>query len=186
MSGSFKLMITKVQMRNNSGDMFDCGTLKFRTSGEALGNMLEVELGWGAKVTEVTPTRISLLTHVLNCIDYSTFEGPAEEMEPLYLLVVTLCHSDQQFKGVIVDQAWATMQRVCGQDAGKPLFVKMMAGLALGGARIRAAVMLSAGFTNEADVQLGLESRVSLKDLAAVADLARQSGLTFRDALALV
>lgn len=178
-------MITKMQWRINSGQRFDQGIQEFKTSGEALGNMLEVELGWGAHVTELTITKVSLVTQVLNCTDYSVYEGSAEEMWPLYQLMLVVLHSEKRFGGAIADQAWRSMELAFGVRV-KPLVAKMMGGLVMGNARLRVAVILSAGFTDESDVKLGLESQVSLKDLAAVADLAHQSGMPFREALALV
>lgn len=178
-------MIAKKQSREKCGEHFDQGVRQFTTPFEALGNMLDVELVYGGQIVMLTPTMITLVTYVLDCEDHSTYEGSVGEMEPLCQLAATILQGERRFKNVIIEGGWHSMGRTFGMQAGKPLIIKMMAGIVHGHARLRAAVMLSLGFTDEVDVKLAIESRVSLKDLAAVAHLAHQEKLPFREALAL-
>ena len=181
-----KTMITKIQSRDKCGEHFEQPSRHFLTPGEALSNMLEVELAFGGQIVMLTPTKITLVTYVLDCEDHATYEGPIGEMESLCQLSVTILQGERQFKGVIIEGAWHSMEQTFGMKVGKPLLMKMLAWIAFGRSRLRAAVLLSAGISNEDDVGLAVESKVSLKDLAACADLARQSGMPFREALALV
>ena len=145
--------------------------------------MLEVELAFGGQIVMLTPTKITLVTYVLDCEDHATYEGPIGEMESLCQLSVTILQGERQFKGVIIEGAWHSMEQTFGMKVGKPLLMKMLAGIAFGRSHLGAAVHLSAGINNEDDVGLAVESKVSLKDLAACADLARQSGMPFRKPL---
>lgn len=179
-------MITKKQSRDKRGEYFDMGTRVLQSSGEALANLLETELAFGGQIAMLSPTQITVVTYVLDCEDHSTYMGSVEEMAPLCQLVATILQGDRQFKGVIIEGAWHSMEQTFGLKVGRPLLLKMLAGVAFGHSRLRAAVLLSFGFTNEHDVELAISSPVTLKDLAACADLAQQSGISFREAIALV
>lgn len=98
--------------------------------------LVEAELGWGGKVTELTETRIVTVTYVLDCVDTTIFEGCAEEMLPLVKVAAlhVAAHGTDQFLHALAAKAADTAVRVSpgAPDTVSPSFLAMAGGLIQG------------------------------------------------------
>lgn len=57
----------------------------------AFRSLVEYEIGYGGQVIECEPNKVKIKTMVMNCADYTTFEGLMSDMEPL--VIVAACTS---------------------------------------------------------------------------------------------
>src|SRR3990167_9526311 len=78
-------------------------------STKALENMVLFELGFGGFVTDLSPTKVVVETHVLGKKDTTIFEGPPEEME--FIVKVAAHHvmirRDETMRSALVEGAVA-------------------------------------------------------------------------------
>jgi len=174
-------MITVTQTRDRGDEHFGQPTLTFDDPLEAVVHLAKVELGWGGQIVEIDESHIKVQTRVLACIDISIFEGPVEEMKPLFELVYFYLEASQKHSDLIVDQTVDYTSSLPNGVGNRPFFFTMLAPLLMGGNRLKVAVMLACGLKDEVDIKTGLEA--SIEDLVAAVQLSQQEGSSFREAL---
>jgi hypothetical protein len=176
-------MITVKQYRDKDGERFTQMTLTFNEPLEAVAHLVRVELGWGGQIVDVSENRVKVQTRVLHCLDTSIFEGPPEEMRPLFELVYFYMEASEKHGDIIVDEAVDYTQRLPDGIGGVPLFLSMMAPLLVGGNRLKVAVMLACGVQDENDIKAGLG--VKIENLVAAVQISKDGHCSFREALAI-
>jgi len=176
-------VITVKQTRTKGGTLYEQPTLTFSDPLEAVAHLAKTELGWGGQIVDVGEGRIKVETRVLHDVDTAIFEGPSEEMKPLFELVYFYMEASEKHGDLIVDQVVDYTQRFPDGMGGTPLIFSMIAPLLVGGNRLKVAVMLACGVKNENDVKVGLEAEV--EDLVAAVQLSHEGQCSFREALAL-
>lgn len=182
-------MIQYAQKRDKQGEIFHFATQQ-RTSSQARAAMVVYELGFGATVVELTPTRIVLQTRILGDIDTVTLEGSAEEMRDT---VVTAAYyamtSDRQDQ--ITEAALGMLDTSLGESKYRkgmsPFILKMASPLIIGHTRVALAAMLAAGIEDESQIAYGLSITKrggmarGLTDFLAVLELAIELGTTLQE-----
>lgn len=175
-------MITTTQWRIKDGQKFKCPTFTFTDPLKALAHLIDVELSWGGRIHKLDETYIEVHTGIMQCLDISFFEGPAEEMRPLYEFACYYSIAEASHEEEIVSAATQTAQDMTSKSGISPAWLEMAAPRLLGAARLRMATMLACGVNDEEDIQLGLKTKA--KDIIAAIELSREGLCSFREALA--
>jgi len=136
----------------------------------ALDTMIYSELGFGGEIIEVSETRMVTETEIFSCIDTVVFEGSAEEMLPL---LQTGYFYEQAGQGSVKDEVLnmtvENWEKLPDNVKGKPIFVTTLGVWALARNRLKAAVLLALGITDEEDLKTGLE--LPIQDLATTMEI---------------
>lgn len=172
-------MITVTQTRRKDGWFYSLPTLDFENPLEAVGHLATAELKWGARVTEVTETSIEVLVSgIFGCRDVSIFEGPADEMQPIFELVYFYLEAMAEHREEIMGQMTKDIRRVLGDRViGFPL-TEALTSMLLGRNRLKTAVMLACGITVD-EIEVGM--RFSLEDIIAAIQLIREGEVSSLD-----
>lgn len=93
-------MITISGTRDRGGEVFkDCPAAHDVGLVEAMEFLLKHELGFGGRIVEVSKVLIRTETHVLSCVDSTSFSGPESEMVKLLWaagVYVQLCSGEER------------------------------------------------------------------------------------------
>ncbi|MDF1496610.1 MAG: hypothetical protein P1P90_00940 [Patescibacteria group bacterium] len=176
-------MIRVTQTRDRDNEHFDQPTLEIGDPLVAALRLAQMELAYGARVTEASETRIVVKTRVFACVDTSVFEGTEEEMEPLVELVYFYLKAETEHGKEILDHAVSTAMSLPGGVGRKPFYLSMLTPLLLGGNKLKVALMLACGLRDEEQLKAGLQAR--LEDLVAAVQLQRDGLCSFQEALEL-
>lgn len=174
-------MITKTAKRDK-GDGYNYDTPSIQEPvGKALASLVVYELGYGAIVTEVTKTRVTVVTRIMGCVDTTIFEGVEDEMTLLVEAAsIAIVSNPMQAESPLHDIAVDSIMVATG---GNPLLIKMGHGMIAGRISIRAILMVMMGFA-------AIEQAPSLKDISvedqlAIMMLVRIDGVSVADAIEL-
>jgi hypothetical protein len=124
--------------------------------------MLIYEIGYGGRPIEVTPTRISIRTLVMSCVDTTIFEGSEEEMIPL------LSALGAYFSAVDTTSQEEMVERIIELTGGNALLVTMGSGLIMGREILRRIFLMALG------IQAERLSGITDEQLVPVAELIRE------------
>ncbi len=174
-------MIIVTQYRERDGERHAQTTLGFSDPLKAIGHMAKVELAFGARVVSVNDNRIELETSMMDFVDTSSFEGPPEELRPLLDLIHYYLLADKDHHEAVFGHAVKTISETKEEGAKTPLFLSLMGPMLVGINRLKVAVMLAAGVTDEDDIEAGMDARI--EDLTAAAGLQAEGACSFREAL---
>lgn len=149
---------------------------------KALSRMVEVDLLWGASVTEASSTRIVTVTRVLGCVDTAIYTGSEEDMYPLVECVYFYLKAGEQ-DGQVMDAVMDTLDGMPRQMGRRPFYLMAAGGLVIGHKRMQMALLMAMGITDPAETQAGMQMPV--KDLFVVFELMREyPGTSFTAMLA--
>jgi hypothetical protein len=97
---------------------------------KATKQVLECEFKWGARLSELTPTKITTVTNVMGCIDTTTITGSIEEMELLFKAACNYSYlKDLSLKPEYREALGQKAMRVSG---GNPAVLELAVGLIVG------------------------------------------------------
>lgn len=151
-------MIQYAQKRDKQGEIFNFVTQQ-RTSNQARAAMVVYELGFGATVVQLTPSRIVLQTRIFGDIDTVTLEGSAEEMRDCVLTAAYYAMTRER-QEQITEAALGMLATTLGANKHRkgmtPLILKMASPLIIGHTRVALAAMLAAGIEDESEIAYGL------------------------------
>lgn len=153
----------------------DCPARTEKSTDEALITLLKYELGYGGRPVDITPTRVTVVTHVLSCEDTTHFEDSEADMLPI--------HQALYWWGKATENDDMLISRAAEQLAGTSAFViTNMAPMLLGGSRIRLALFLSMGITDQKKLTYLLDLKgPALEDLVAAIRLAEETGADLKE-----
>lgn len=140
--------------------------------------MLCYEIAYGGRVVELSETKVTTKTQIMNCVDYTDFSGPKEEMEVLVAVAALCVKHDARNHPASFDAAAEQTRRVTG---GNPLLVKLGGDYILGQFSIRNVLAAVLGFEDKIEAF----SHLSLKDAIAAAMLAYSGDCSIDEALEL-
>lgn len=147
----------------------------------ALENLLIYEIGYGGHITDVSVTRIEVVTRIMGCIDTTVFEGSEADMKLLVeaavvaLQVLVAENENQEYKDKVADM-------VIKATKGNHLAIKLGAGMLMGDLSVKNVMICMLG-----DYGFMVElMRASVKDVFAVMMLVRTDGISTEDALSLI
>lgn len=152
-----------------------------RSIDAALNSLVEFELGYGGRVVSLDPTRIVVVTYIMNCRDTTTFEGSVDDMKLLVEVSVNmeLIRAETQSPGnKLFDTVTSNIMRVTN---GNPLMVKLASGLLMGQPLTKLA--LACCFKTEDKAFVSRLLKLSIKDLCALLCLVRRDGASLEEAL---
>lgn len=144
-------MIKNVSSRNKGDGYHYPDTVRDQSVDKALASLIKYEIGYGGIVTSVTPTSVVIVTRIMGCVDTTTFTGDAQEMKLLVeaaaYSTVTAPITDFAPKAYR-DQAIDQVMQVSG---GKPLLIKLAAGMITGRMGQRSLLILMTAQEESAD-----------------------------------
>jgi hypothetical protein len=175
-------VITITQFRDKVGERFEQATRRYNDPLEAVAHLARVELAWGGHVVDVGENHIKVETQLPCYLDTAIFEGPTEELMPLFELVHFYMEASEKYGDLIVDETVNYTRHLPVGVRGVPLFLVMMAPLLAGSNRLKVAVMLACGVQDENDIKAGLGAKID--DLVAAVQLSKDGHCSFREALA--
>lgn len=175
-------MIEMIQQRIHSGEQMPEDV---RQVGEyaALVRLLCFELGYGGIITEVTRSKVIVVTRIMNCVDTTIFTGPESEMRRVFEIAslwVLVKHDigDRICQGMAQEccEKWPESVR------GKALFVRNLGPILIGQHMTKVVFLTYSGIDNDDDVKaaVGFE----LNDIITAVELRDEGFCTFREALA--
>lgn len=167
------------RVRSESEGQLYQGEYEHSTIAKALENMVVAELGYGGIVTEISPARIVVETHISGCKDTAVFEGPTEEME--FIVRIAAHHavlmSDETSRNAFIDKAVDFLDALPGEMGGTPLYISMVTPFLMGEPSAAVALFSAMGITDPDAVKT--LAPISLKDLVAVVLLHLETGMPF-------
>lgn len=172
-------MIKHTNLRDKGEGVKNLGEYE-QSAAEALESMVVYELGCGGFVTDLSPTKVVVETHVFGGTkDTTIFEGPEEEME--FIVRVAAHHaalmSDETSRNALIEKAVDFLGTLPKEIGGVPLYIAAMAPLFMGGSSASAALLFAVGITDlEVVKALKALAPISLKDLVAAVELYRETG----------
>lgn len=176
-------MIKNTAERNNGGYKCD-PTTRDQTINQALESLIIYELGYGGYQSVIEPTRIVVITRIMNCVDQTTFTGTAEEMS----LLVEACVLHAQtnvLNGVNVPESLKdhAIDQVMVFTKGVPLLIKLGSGMITGRLNIKLILTLMTLCEDETLIKhfMQLDRDTQL----AIVCLIRLDGATMEEALSL-
>jgi hypothetical protein len=102
---------------------------------KALENLLIYELGYGGIVTDITPTSVTTVSHVMGCVDTTIFTGSEEEMQ-LLTIAASIAVNRDLVEAVYgkneSGMADAISDYILRVTEGKPLLIEMGSGMLIG------------------------------------------------------
>lgn len=146
---------------------------------EAFRSLVRYELGYGASVTHLGPTSLSVRTLVMTCVDDTRFEGTVEEMSLLCevaALIVMIRSSFSETSKVAEAMLLATR--------GNPLRIKMSIGIVGSTNTVKAALSAMLPFFEEIPA-LRLRS-FPLEDFVELVVLHRFGNATMQECIELL
>lgn len=109
--------------------------------------LAEFELGFGGQVIECTPSKITTVTRVLDCVDTTKFEGTKEDMRHLYLLAAHCAMAAGSQKVIDAGTNVVFRQLNFNGNGVSPLHAKLGAGLLFGSSLVTAVLQVLGDFT---------------------------------------
>lgn len=170
-------MIKHTNLRDKGQGVKNLGEYEQSTA-EALKSMVVYELGYGGVITELSPTKVVVETHIFGGTkDTTIFEGPKEEME---LIVKAAAHhaaliGDEASRNVLIEKSVDFLGTLPKEVGGLPLFIAMTAPMIMGEMSTVAALLASVGITDPEVVKTLVP--ISLKDLMAAVELYHETGM---------
>lgn len=131
-------MITVKQTRDRGTETYDLGTSDKTVMG-SLKLLLDCELKFGADVTDLGKTSLTVVTRVLDCIDTTVFSG--DEVAMKWLIDTASAYSvlkAQLFKPEVRD---VMVERVMRMTGGLPILMQLGTGMIVGTPTTQAAVV---------------------------------------------
>jgi len=168
-------MITVSQTRQKGQRVHVQATLLFATPLEAAAHLANVELRFGGQIVEAEATRLKIETPIFNDLDTAVIEGPTEEMSLLLQLAYYHLLAGEKHQDLIFATAAAP-------EFESTLLFTLAAPMLVGVSRIKVAMLLACGITNEEDLVVGVKA--DLVDIAAAIQFAQEGVCSFREALA--
>lgn len=153
------------------GDFFNnCPARHDETVVEALNGLLQFELGFGGHVEDIKEDgdliTITVVTKVMGCKDTVYYQGTKEDMRPLLEAIHFWAMACEHDNGTI-DRAVQTM---CNEKGTMSPFIAVNFGpLLIGQGRVRVAMLLACGLTEETDIERA--AKVKTSDLSAAIGL---------------
>lgn len=143
---------------------------------DALNSMVVFELGYGGFVTDLSPTKVVVETHILSTKDTTIFEGSKKEME---LIVKVAAHhvaimSDETSRNTLVKKSVDFLGNLPKEIGGVPLYIAMMSPFLMGGPSTAVALLFAVGITDPEVVKT--LAPISLKNLMAAVELHLETG----------
>jgi hypothetical protein len=139
----------------------------------ALNFLVQAELAFGARITDLSSTRLRLETQVCGVLDVTELLGSEEEMRSL--VDMANCYElAMNYETLVTGGAAEDYCRLmAGRAAYSGTILNLGAPMFIGASRLRLAVMLALGYRDEAD--LALASRLTLAELMTVFELLNES-----------
>ena len=166
-------MITIFNERIN-GD-YVCSPIS-RDSGlfDAMVSLLKYELGFGGKIVEITKERVKIVTHVLSCVDTTTFSGSEEDMLPLVqaTLLWAKLSSDEFVVDEILKKSWNMIANKAG--TASPLIATKFLPMIVGQSKYIVVMAMIAGIDAVDILKVDNNS-----DKLAIIQLAAETGKSF-------
>lgn len=168
-------MIKCTNLRDKGQGVKNLGEYE-QSAERALASMVVYELGCGGFVTDLSPTKVVVETHIFGGTkDTTIFNGPKEEME---LIVKVAAHhaalmSDETSRSTLVEKAVDFLETLPKEIGGLPLYIAMTTPFIMGGLSAAVALLFAVGIT-DLEVVKGL-APISLKDLVAAVELYRET-----------
>lgn len=145
---------------------------------EGIYAILKYELGFGGTVVYLDEQKVIIKTPVLNKVDMVHIE--LESQEERNLMFTMLHHWYAVSEEVNEDEE--LMQKFFKQTGGVPLFVVKGLPLILGGEKVRRTLLACMGLGDKPEVVERLKG-MEEKDIVALAELVREGGHTWEEAL---
>lgn len=148
-----------------------------RSVEDALETFLLYEVGFGGRVTDVSETRVEIVTSVMNCLDTTVFEGTAEAMLPLVQVAVVAVKVQAETR----TPSDHVMDRIMEITKGNPLLIKLSSGMLIGEDHLRRIMLYGLGLPQE-DIERWSSLRVSNKELLTSLMWAHAGDCTYEEA----
>jgi hypothetical protein len=143
-----KPCITSTGNRQKDGYTYT-DPVQVRKQEEAFIALTKYELAYGALVTDLSDTHVSLETYVMSCKDITTFTGSKEDMEPLVRVASAYALVRQTAATQLHSRAFALLESLTKKSHGNdnpgvsPLVTKLAGGMVIGGQAVRYAVAVA-------------------------------------------
>lgn len=158
-------MIKMISKRDNGGHISSIESE--RSVATALLILVNDEIGFSGRLTQVEPTAVTVTTHVFGAVDVTEFTGTEEEMKPLYqAAVIDTIMQDEKSKIHGQGPSKSEIGLLMKITKGNPLLLNLGTGFFLGGPRAKSVYvgMMNPTKKEIVDQMLGC----SMKDLHAM------------------
>ena len=177
-------MITCYEQRTNGNEAFK-PTVYEITVKRALNKFLLFEVGYGGLITELEPTKVSILTTIMDTKDVMTLSGTEEEMLPIVEAAACAVVSHPFGKHAPAPFQDAVLQDIMAKTKGLPLLLKMGSGILMGTPYVKAAmVLMLVGETGDEEIVKRLV-KMNKDDLFTLVDLVKVDKMSLEDVLEL-
>lgn len=171
-------MAIKIKSQRDNGGQCSA-IIRDESVAEAFELLVVYELGYGGRVVDLTEERIVVETHIMGCIDLTTFSGPKEEMALLVKAAVVASQLDPIKMEGVSDRL---IEEILEITKGIPLLLKLGSGRFVGTARVKLAMAAMANISNEQ--QAKAFASLAMKDQLAVVQMVYE-GMDLDETLAL-
>jgi hypothetical protein len=114
---------------------------KIVSTTKAFNQIVRCEFLFGGKVTEITETKIVVKTNVMGCLDTTSFEGSAHDMEPIVKMAATVEHCGRHL--VMQDSVISKLSKSYVTMPGeKDFLIKHVKNTFVGMGRVKAAILV--------------------------------------------
>lgn len=173
------MAIKQINLRIKDGNRYE-SPARDVTPQAALVSFVVYELGYGGHVTEITQTRIVVVTEIMGCMDYTTFTGSEEEMALLFKAgVLSLQIDPLEIPGLKEHVINDLMKKT----KGIPLLINMGHGMIVGSTSIRCILAAMSGIEDEERLKRFLS--LTRADMLAVLCLQHEEQMSIDNALEL-
>lgn len=168
-------MIRNTKLRNN-GELHNFGTHEVSAQ-KALETLVVWELGYSGFVTDISPTKVVVETHIFSCKDTTILEGSEEEMQLIVRVAVyhSLLMSNEKNRSTLIDRTADFLGTLPKEIGGLPLYISIVAPMLIGGSSASIALLLAVGITDLETVKI--LRAIQLKDLVAAVQLHYETGI---------
>lgn len=173
-------MIKRTDLRDKGQGVKNLGECE-QSPVKALESFVVYELGYGGFVTDLSPTKVTVETHIFGGTkDTTIFEGSREEMELIVKVAAThvAIMSDETSRNALIERAVDLLGTLPKEIGGLPIYIEMTTPLLIGGPSASVALLFGAGITNpETDPEVVKALlQIPLKDLMAAVELYWETG----------
>lgn len=169
-------MIKHTNLRDKGQGVKNLGAYE-QSPTKALESMVVSELGFGGFVTDLSPIKVVVETHLFGGTkDTTIFEGPEQEMQ---LIVKVAAHhaalmSDETNRTTLIEKSVDFLGTLPKEIGGLPLYIELMTPFLMGGPSASVALLFGVGITDPEVVKTLVP--ITLKDLMAAVELHLETG----------
>jgi hypothetical protein len=177
--------IKQTNMRQKDGQVFGPDVYE-KSLAKTLESLLLYEIGYGGTVTDLMPTKVTVLTRVMGCIDTVTLEGSEEDMELIVEAATLSIATDPYNDANDMKYREAVIDRIMSATSGSPLRIKLMGDMIKGESHLK-VLLISLILKEEQTInQYGsVLVKLKAKDLFALFTLVRLDNVELSEAIAL-